>query len=45
MDIRRGEMVEAELDTLITRRHEKRVESEGELSGSSREDVVHLLGG
>jgi hypothetical protein len=26
VDIRRGEMVEAELDTLITRRHEKRVE-------------------
>ena len=30
MDIAHGEKVEAELDVLITRRHEKRVESEGE---------------
>lgn len=29
-DIRRGESVEKELDHLITRRHEKLVESEGE---------------
>ena len=30
MDIARGEKVEGELDLLVTRRHEKRSESEGE---------------
>jgi len=31
VDIARGEKVEGELDLLVTRRHEKRSESEGEL--------------
>jgi hypothetical protein len=30
VDIARGERVEEELDLLVTRRHEKRSESEGE---------------